>query len=35
MTTNATLRQRREAATPRGVAIAAPFFVARAENSEL
>jgi 4-aminobutyrate aminotransferase len=35
MTTNATLRQRREAATPRGVGITTPFFVARAENSEL
>jgi 4-aminobutyrate aminotransferase len=35
MTTNATLRQRRDAATPRGVGITAPFFVARAENSEL
>jgi 4-aminobutyrate aminotransferase len=32
---NAALRARREAATPRGVGIAAPFFVQRAENSEL
>jgi 4-aminobutyrate aminotransferase len=35
MSDNATLRARREAATPRGVGIAAPFFVQRAENSEL
>lgn len=35
MTTNAALRKRRDAATPRGVSITAPFFVARAENSEL
>jgi 4-aminobutyrate aminotransferase len=32
---NASLRARREAATPRGVGITAPFFVQRAENSEL
>jgi len=32
---NASLQKRREAATPRGVAVTAPFFVARAENSEL
>jgi 4-aminobutyrate aminotransferase len=35
MDDNAKLRVRREAATPRGVGITAPFFVARAENSEL
>ncbi|HVO18119.1 MAG TPA: 4-aminobutyrate--2-oxoglutarate transaminase [Anaeromyxobacter sp.] len=35
MSDNASLRARREAATPRGVGIAAPFFVQRAENSEL
>ena len=35
MSDNAGLRARREAATPRGVGIAAPFFVQRAENSEL
>ncbi len=35
MSDNASLRARREAATPRGVGITAPFFVARAENSEL
>jgi 4-aminobutyrate aminotransferase len=35
MTDNASLRARREAATPRGVGITAPFFVQRAENSEL
>jgi 4-aminobutyrate aminotransferase len=35
MTDNETLRARREAATPRGVGITAPFFVQRAENSEL
>ena len=34
-TTNAELQRRREAATPRGVAVMAPFSVARAENSEL
>jgi 4-aminobutyrate aminotransferase len=33
--TNAELKARREAATPRGVAVMAPFSVARAENSEL
>lgn len=32
---NAELRARREAATPRGVSTAAPFFVERAENAEL
>jgi 4-aminobutyrate aminotransferase len=32
---NATLRARRAAATPRGVGVTAPFFVQRAENSEL
>jgi 4-aminobutyrate aminotransferase len=35
MTDNGSLRARREAATPRGVAITAPFFVARAQNAEL
>jgi 4-aminobutyrate aminotransferase len=35
MSDNAGLRARREAATPRGVGITAPFFVQRAENSEL
>ncbi len=35
MSDNASLRARREAATPRGVGITAPFFVARAENAEL
>ncbi len=35
MSTNASLRARRESATPRGVATAAPFFVERAENAEL
>lgn len=35
MTDNATLRQRKEAATPRGVGVLAPFFVARADNAEL
>jgi 4-aminobutyrate aminotransferase/(S)-3-amino-2-methylpropionate transaminase len=35
MSDNASLRARREAATPRGVGITAPFFVQRAENSEL
>jgi 4-aminobutyrate aminotransferase len=35
MSDNAGLRARREAATPRGVGITVPFFVARAENSEL
>jgi 4-aminobutyrate aminotransferase len=33
--TNESLRARREAATPRGVAVLAPFSVARAENAEL
>jgi 4-aminobutyrate aminotransferase len=35
MSENANLRARREAATARGVATAAPFFVERAENAEL
>jgi len=35
MDDNASLRARREAAVARGVATAAPFFIARAENSEL
>ena len=35
MSDNASLRARREAATPRGVGITVPFFVERAENSEL
>ena len=35
MSDNASLRARREAATPRGVGITTPFFVERAENSEL
>jgi 4-aminobutyrate aminotransferase len=35
MSDNAGLKARREAATPRGVSITAPFFVKRAENSEL
>src|SRR5450432_3452005 len=35
MADNASLRARRELATPRGVATFAPFFVERAENSEL
>jgi 4-aminobutyrate aminotransferase len=35
MTDNASLRARREASTPRGVSIAAPFFVERALNAEL
>jgi 4-aminobutyrate aminotransferase len=35
MSDNASLRARREAATPRGVGITVPFFVQRAENSEL
>jgi len=34
MSDNASLRARREAATPRGVGVTAPFFVQRAENSE-
>jgi 4-aminobutyrate aminotransferase len=34
-TSNASLQRRKEAATPRGVGVMAPFFVARAENSEL
>lgn len=32
---NASLRARRTAATPRGISTATPFFVARAENAEL
>ena len=32
---NKALQARRAAATPRGVSVAAPFFVARAENAEL
>ena len=32
---NQTLRERRAAAIPRGLAVAAPFFVERAENAEL
>ena len=35
MSDNASLKARREAATPRGVGITTPFFVKRAENSEL
>jgi 4-aminobutyrate aminotransferase len=35
MSDNASLRARREAATPRGVGITVPFFVQRAANSEL
>ena len=35
MENNASLQRRKEAATPRGVGVMAPFFVARAENSEL
>jgi 4-aminobutyrate aminotransferase len=35
MSDNASLAARREAATPRGVGVTAPFFVRRAENSEL
>jgi 4-aminobutyrate aminotransferase len=35
MKDNASLLRRKEAATPRGVGVMAPFFVARAENSEL
>jgi 4-aminobutyrate aminotransferase len=35
MSDNAGLKARREAATPRGVGITTPFFVKRAENSEL
>jgi len=35
MPDNASLWARREAATPRGVSTAAPFFVERAENAEL
>ena len=35
MSDNASLKARREAATPRGVGISTPFFVARAANSEL
>src|SRR5512140_2646444 len=35
MRNNASLQRRKDAATPRGVGVMAPFFVARAENSEL
>lgn len=35
MKDNANLLRRKDAATPRGVGVMAPFFVARAENSEL
>jgi 4-aminobutyrate aminotransferase len=35
MKDNANLQRRKEAATPRGVGVMAPFFVARAENAEL
>src|SRR5512139_3668411 len=35
MSDNAGLKARRDAATPRGVSFTAPFFVKRAENSEL
>jgi len=35
MTSNAELMRRKEAATPRGIGVMAPFFIARAENSEL
>ncbi|HRI48949.1 MAG TPA: 4-aminobutyrate--2-oxoglutarate transaminase [Pseudomonadota bacterium] len=35
MTDNAAMNQRKEAATPRGVGVLAPFFAARAENAEL
>jgi 4-aminobutyrate aminotransferase len=35
MKENASLQRRKEAATPRGVGVMAPFFVERAENSEL
>ncbi len=35
MKENANLLRRKDAATPRGVGVMAPFFVARAENSEL
>ena len=35
MTDNKTLNERREAATPRGVATATHIFVDRAENAEL
>ena len=35
MTDNAAINQRKEAATPRGVGVLAPFFAARAENAEL
>lgn len=35
MKENASLQRRKEAATPRGVGVMAPFYVARAENSEL
>ena len=35
MTDNAAINQRKDAATPRGVGVLAPFFAARAENAEL
>ena len=35
MSDNASLRARRDAITPRGVSVAAPFFVAKATNAEL
>src|SRR3954469_10649796 len=35
MSDNASLQRRKESATPRGVGVMAPFFVSRAENSEL
>lgn len=35
MTDNAAMNQRKEAATPRGVGVLAPFFAARADNAEL
>ncbi len=35
MKDNASLQRRKDAATPRGVGVMAPFYVARAENSEL
>ncbi len=35
MKDNASLQRRKEAATPRGVGVMAPFFAARAENAEL
>jgi len=35
MISNANLRTRRDAATPRGVSVMSDFFAARAENAEL